>query len=123
MQAALAEVRAHYGLKDDLYTCSFAQQRPGRPRPIFIAPSAWSLVDPSIDLQLFVVPLDVKTEGELKQGPDEGVLGEPTQGDLVQPTASQATSNGGAPATPSNTDDSDSDEVSDSDVEVAPAPA
>ncbi|GAA5854093.1 hypothetical protein JCM9279_004380 [Rhodotorula babjevae] len=123
-EAALAEVRAHYGLKDDLYTCSFAQQRPGRPRPIFIAPSAWSLVDPSTDLQLFVVPLDVKPENEVKQSPAEGVIGESTQGDLVQPTASQATSNGVAPATPSNTDDSeDSDEVSDSDAEVAPAPA
>ncbi|GAA5889496.1 hypothetical protein JCM8208_001043 [Rhodotorula glutinis] len=121
-EAALAEVRAHYGLKDDLYTCSFSQRRPGRPRPIFIAPSAWSLVDPSIDLELFVIPLNVKTEAGLKQSPPEGVASEPTQGDVVPPTASQATSNGIAPATPSNTDDSDS-EVSDSDAEAAPTPA
>ncbi|KPV77483.1 uncharacterized protein RHOBADRAFT_51330 [Rhodotorula graminis WP1] len=121
-EAALAEVRAHWRLKDDLYTCSFSQRRPGRPRPIFIAPSAWSLVDPTIDLELVVIPLNVKAEGDRKQSPAERIGSEPAEGNLVPPTASQATSNGVAPATPSNTDDSDS-EVSDSDAEVAPAPA
>ncbi|GAA6051228.1 hypothetical protein JCM3770_005881 [Rhodotorula araucariae] len=116
-EAALAEVREHYGLAEDAYACSFSQRQPERNRSVFIARSAWDFVEPNSDLELLVVPL-VKTADS--SSPALYPQGAPDASDGADPVP--VTSRVVAPATPGNTDHSES-EVSDSDEEGSAARA
>lgn len=63
LQAALAEVRRHFGVDDDTYyACSFAQRFPGREKRFVVAASAWEMVAAGTYLE-FMIAKVIGTKG------------------------------------------------------------